>query len=148
MESDLSDNTEDLRKRLRRLLDEETREEGSLAKVSSMQELEERLDQMLVTDTSHFTEEDSEISEQIEPIQEEVVVSGPTDKRIMANISIISDTFSFIFQALLQLSSEQERQSNRIEVDRSNKRSREFNIRLSKAAFELKQKVNLRQVFL
>ena len=61
--------------------------------------------------------------------------------QVQKSLQHLKDTFSLIFQALLFLSSSQQVPNSPLEREKVSRRSREFEIRFKRNAFEIKQQV-------
>ena len=68
-------------------------------------------------------------------------VAESTREHIQKSLRHLKDTFSLIFQALLVLSGSQQVPNSPMERENVGKRSREFETRLKRNAFEIKQQV-------
>lgn len=138
-----SESTLHLRERLKRLLSENANDE-LLRNVSSLSELERKLDQVLCFEPGNSIksrhvvhDEPSSRTRSPQPAASSAIV-----RQIDSAIGQISELFSRIFQALLNLSSSRgdSFNENAIEV-KASRRCKDFDARLKRMTFELKQKV-------
>ena len=138
--SDTSESLGDLslRRRLKRLLSESADEE-LLKNVTSLSQLEEKIDRFLIPEEKF----NQNVAIHKEDLDAAVIPSdAPMDKKVIAMLESISGVFSRIFQALIHLSHGVTDPDSQLERDRLTKRSRDFETRLNKSVFDLKQKNN------